>query len=237
MERVGGVTRSIVLALALCVTAGNARAGREAPVLPLSAQVEGEGYEQLSMRWWQWAFSFPDAMAPYRDPDGRLCDIGQQGPVWFLAGTDGRDWVQRRCVVPTGMHLFLPIINMFHRSASPVPSWRQQVACDSLRRSSAVNNDSLSSAQVLIDGVPLRHPERFRVRTSTCFDPFPTTGSDKASGYLGASDGYWLLLPPLSPGRHTIAIGANYGNTDSADAYSDMLQNFEYILEVGGESI
>lgn len=239
MERLGYAARAIVLAAGLCVTAGVAQAGRDdaARVLPLTSKVDGEGYEQLSARWWRWANSFPQALAPYRDPDGRLCDIGQEGAVWFLAGTDGSAWVQRRCIVPSGKHVFLPIINMYQRSSVAVPSAGREAMCDALRRSIAANNDALSSAQVLIDGVRVEHPERWRVSTPQCFDPFPEKDGGKGSGFVAASDGYWLLLPPLSPGRHTIAIGANYANPDQEEGYGDMLQNFEYVLEIGGQSI
>ncbi len=230
--------RLVVWAAGCWLAMGIAYAGQPVakdPVMPLTAKVEGEGYEQLSIRWWRWANSFPYDFAPYRDPDGRLCDMGQNGAVWFLAGTDGRDWVQRRCVVPKDKHVFLPIINMYQRSSGPVAASQRKVMCDSLRDSIGVNNSSLSSAQVLVDGVPVSRPERFRVTTPACFDPFPQEDG-KNSGYVAASDGYWVLLPPLSPGRHTIMIGANYRNQDG-ESIDEMLQNFEYVLEVGGQSI
>ena len=58
---------------------------RACNALPLVTQVEGEGYPELTARWWQWAMAAP--VEPYLDPDGRLCAMNQDGPVWFLAGT------------------------------------------------------------------------------------------------------------------------------------------------------
>jgi hypothetical protein len=78
-------------------------------VLPLDTRVEGEGYPELTARWWQWAMAAP--IEPYFDPDGRFCAMHQDGPVWFLAGTSGGDPVHRRCVVPSGKYLLLPVIN------------------------------------------------------------------------------------------------------------------------------
>ena len=52
---------------------------------------------------------------------------------------------------------------------------------------------------------------------------------------MAASDGYWLLLPPLSPGRHTVSVGANYDADGSG--YGRMVQSFEYVLWIGGEGV
>src|SRR4051812_39446710 len=52
-----------------------------------SDAVAGISTGEWTARWWRWALTQP--IAPYLDPDGRLCDLGQEGPVWFLAGTNG----------------------------------------------------------------------------------------------------------------------------------------------------
>ena len=59
----------------------------------------------------------------------------------------------------------------------------------------------------------------------------PMDPSDPTS-QLAAADGYWLMIKPLTRGRHILVIGANYGA--SAAAYGGMNQNFEYVLDVGG---
>lgn len=200
-------------------------------VMPLSAQVEGRGYAELSADWWKW--SYAQMIPPYKDPDGRLCDLGQSGPVWFLAGTDGSFDAKRECVVPKGKHLFLPVINMIHHSPrtqdkSRIPS------CKEMQGGAAVNNDRLVSAIVFVDGVRINDISAFRVRSKGCFQLFandPTDDSDQ--NIMAASDGYWLLIAPLSAGKHTIRVGANYGSKD--EAYGHMIQNFEYELWIGGE--
>src|SRR6476660_6689629 len=79
---------------------------------PLSpaASVEGRSFATLTADWWRWAQA--SAIPPYLDPDGRLCDTGQSGPVWFLAGTDGTFAPRRECAVPEGKHVLVPVINM-----------------------------------------------------------------------------------------------------------------------------
>lgn len=49
---------------------------------------------------------------------------------------------------------------------------------------------------------------------------------------LAAADGYWVMLKPLPPGRHTLVVAANYGGTGDG-GYANLRQNFEYVLHVG----
>lgn len=211
------------LALA-CASAGHASAQTDAASVPWSdSAVEGISLGDWTAQWWRWASNA--AVTPYLDPDGRLCDIDQSGPVWFLAGTDGTFQPYRRCVVPEGKYLLLPVINMV--------TWQQsdpgkRAGCAALQASSAVNNDRLVSAVVLLDGKPLGDIRLHRIRSDDCFALDP----DDASSPLAAADGYWLMLKPLSRGHHTLSVGANYGAT--GEAYGQMTQNFEYELNVGG---
>ncbi len=79
---------------AMFVCAANAHAvssspGAYAPALPDIAKVEGISQPELTNRWWQWAGSFEYADSPVSDATGERCGAGQEGPVWFLAGTYG----------------------------------------------------------------------------------------------------------------------------------------------------
>lgn len=195
-------------------------------VLPADARVEGESVAALTARWWQWANAM--AFPPYRDPDGRLCELGQSGPVWFLAGTDGSFEPQRRCTVPEGRHLLVPIINMYRSGARDVGDADDAALCARLQASVAVNNDRLGSAVVLLDGEPLAQASRMRVRSDGCFPADPAD----PEGHIAAADGYWLLLAPLPRGRHRLVVGANYAGED---AFGELSQNFEYLIDVGGD--
>lgn len=200
-------------------------AGTAAPAaerLLVEDAVDGVSLGEWTARWWQWSMAqwFP----PYLDPDGRLCELGQKGPVWFLAGTDGSFNAMRSCTVPLEAHLLVPLINMVQYQ----PRGRTR-SCEELQKDVAVNNDHLASAVVLLDGQPLGDLRAHRVRSEGCFRLDP----DDPSSPLAAADGYWLMLRPLSPGRHTLVVGANYDAGGDAD-YRDMHQTFEYALDVGG---
>jgi len=197
-------------------------------LLAPDAKVDGVTFGEFTARWWQWAEFMP--IAPFLDPDGRLCDIDQEGPVWFLAGTDGTFNVKRTCVIPKGRYILVPIINMRYSSTRQHNGKPLPLPCKVLQESAAVNNDRLGSAIVLIDGVRVTNVAKYRVRSNGCF---PLVAGDEESAST-AADGYWLMLKPLPPGRHTLTIGANYASDESG--YGQMVQNFEYLLHVGGKT-
>lgn len=234
--------------LAACIGVGTAVTAAE-PAGEAPSTIEGLSAADWTGRWWQWVFSFPPGSEPYRDRDGRLCDHAQHGPVWFLAGTDGSFDARRHCRVPAGRHLLVPLINMVHYSlieglpgkdASPEGSPTRGLrafTCDRLQQRVAVNNDHLASAVVVLDGEPLPSTAVRRLRTEHCFDPYAGPGNEgRNSGMHAAADGYWLLLPPLPPGRHVLSVGANYA-VPGDDGYGSMVQNFEYALDVGEPTI
>lgn len=155
--------------------------------------------------------------------------------MWFLAGSDGSANMKRRCRVPVGKHLFLPIINLYLRTRYENLAKFRTEHCRSLLEGLALNNEALRSAVVLIDGVRVAAPQRCRVCTEHCFDPFNDEERKGVATYVAASDGYWLLLPPLKAGWHTLVVGANYDLEGAdEDGYGKMVQNSEYMLDVGG---
>jgi hypothetical protein len=191
-----------------------------------SGPVDGQSLGAWTTKWWHWAFS--QSVEPYLDPDGRLCELGQEGPVWFLAGTDGTFRPKRECVVPEGKYLMVPVINMIYMQQAGTPN---AASCEELQAEVAVNNDSLRSAVAMLDGKPLGDLKLRRVRSDGCF----RLDQEDPRSRLAAADGYWLMIKPLSRGRHTLVVGANYGASHAA--YGDMNQNFEYVLDVGGKAL
>lgn len=188
--------------------------------IPADKTVDEASQARWSERWWQWVGRFAQAQGkPYLDPDGSLCAQHQdQGPVWFLAGTDGNFDAVRNCRVPAGKHLFVPLINwVVTRDIVGEMSCAQKQA--QARRFA----DHVVSGLVLLDGRPVGELKRMRVASGDCF-----TSPDGSSG---ASDGYWLMLKPLPPGKHQLAVAATF-----RDGPRQTMQNFRYELEVEDEA-
>ncbi|WP_374474122.1 hypothetical protein [Arenimonas sp.] len=194
--------------------------------LPADAKVEGRGYPELAEAWWRWAFQKPDGMRPSQDPTGAQCHHGQTGDVWFLAGTLGTGPVERRCRVPQGRRLFLPVIVALEYS---VPGRRRD--CAALRAAAEAVAERMVVNRVELDGEPLV-PVRSAPRD--CFDAFADAQYDELRPGIYApayTDGLWLLLPPLAPGRHRLVVDARQATDVPVRSRFD--QQFTYVLEVG----
>ncbi len=203
-----------------------AGASQPSVVVAPGTPVNGTTQAEYAARWWQWARRVPPGVQPFQDPTGAQCALNQQGDVWFLAGTDGTADVIRRCTMPTKTYVFLPIINMIGNSQPGAP-----LTCAQAKAFARANNDHLASAQVSIDGEPVRDISRFRI-SSGCFDSFQFAHylSRRDSYFPAATDGYWLMLRPLSPGLHHIRVRAHYDNP--RQELGDLEQVFEYQLQV-----
>jgi len=218
------VTGAALVAAVVCAPAGasppNAAAPRVVPPLVIPP-VPGV-YETLAVRWWQYALGQPTATNPLTDPTGANCAVGQSGPVFFLAGTAGSGTVDRTACVVHGPHaLFFPLVNAFD----------VHTPGDGLDTPALVYDDfvntlhfRLDTAFATLDGVPVRNLDPARSPFRACAAPvrgcFPdsfslTFPADNLFGlpagvYAPAvQDGIYLLLAPLTPGRHTLHFGGS----------------------------
>jgi hypothetical protein len=185
-------------------------------LLQPSEQVQGKRVDAFPALWWRWANRPYGGMFPYQDPDGAHCAVNQSGPVWFLAGTEGTEGVTRRCRVPAGKHVFLPVITMMELG--------EPERCERTKANVRANNEHVVATEVSVDGhryalAPLR-------MSSDCFSVY---GHGRGGA---ATDGYWLMLAPMAEGEHRLRVKVRYDNPGSD--FGDMDQDFEYDLQVGG---
>ena len=172
---------------------------------------------QWSARWWRWVGRFDDINAvPQRDPNGGRCAMHQEGPVWFLAGTDGTFDAVRTCTIPADKYVFVPLINwVVHRGVQDAT-----MSCADKQAEAARRADHVVTGLVLLDGRPVGELQRMRVASGGCFEM-------SAQNTASASDGYWLMLKPLPPGKHQLAIAAA-----SPEDPRRSMQTSRYELEV-----
>lgn len=212
-------------AVALAIAAGQALGVAAPSALARDARVGGKPVSDYPALWWQWANTKRWGARPFQDPSGAQCALNQSGPVWFLAGTDGTDTVHRRCRVPTGRHLFLPVIAMLETATPGVAR-----TCEQVKKAAAANNEHAVLVRVTLDGQAI-HASSLRI-ASECFNAH--TRSDYLTRNDGwspaATDGYWLMLAPLEPGEHSLVVSAHYANPGSP--YGDLEQDFRYTLEI-----
>ncbi|MCB0213126.1 MAG: hypothetical protein KDJ52_27540 [Anaerolineae bacterium] len=182
------------------------------PVLPPNAKAFGKSYGEWSVEFWQWLYSMPVDAHPLFDTAD--CSQNQSGKVWFLGGTftvssPEPDVVvgtaDRDCTIPTGKALFFPMINVECNVFAGDGQNEQE-----LRDCATGLIDFVDEAHVtvVIDGKSVSNIADYRIE-SPAFEwgPLPPNnvlGADEGTTSLAVGDGYYVMLPPLSAGEHTI---------------------------------
>jgi hypothetical protein len=245
MKRMNAVKSIRGLVLVLTMAANLALAGNANPkVLPPNSAPYGKSYGEWGAAWWQWAVSFPYEVNPvYNDPTGAFAGLGQSGPVWFLAGTGGTNAV-RACTVPAGKGLFFPILNIMVDYPCPEPPVFQpapgQTMEDFLTQWAHWYIDHVTALAAEVDGVALQGLEKYRAYSKMFYvtmDPSLIVVDPCNIGPTpqpAVSEGYWIMLAPLTPGNHLIHFTGRWLFTQEPDGFDwDFTVDVTYYLTVG----
>jgi len=179
-------------------------------VVPPISNLEGKSYAEWSVAWWQRTLSNPFYQGP-GDLTGQYFPLHQSGPVWFLQGTVGS--VERSCTMPSDTYLVCPLILYENDYPCPDttfhPPYGQSLE-DWLTAGAKAVIDGLTPPSLEVDGVALKNLTSYRA-TSKLFtftgDLSMQANFDACitgSPQVAVSDGYLVILKPLSPGTHTL---------------------------------
>jgi len=195
--------------------------------VPTNEHVAGKALHQYANIWWQWTSTMGNERSPVRDKTGEYCHVKQSGDVWFLAGGYGTSKIKRHCVIPQGKHIFFPIINMAYWPENDI-----QKTCEQVKQESALNNSELYFVYVELDGHSIPNMRNNRIKSEDCFDLHELLAKEQATEkvFPAATDGYWLMLKPLSKGIHSLKFNAQYHNKTAV--HGNMMQDIEYTIEV-----
>ncbi|MCL4788714.1 MAG: hypothetical protein KJ070_18290 [Verrucomicrobia bacterium] len=205
------IINSTLLATVLAlggITSASADGGghRGANILPPHSHPFGKSYGEWSANWWQWLMEHPIEGHP--GVDGPDFDVrsGQHGKVWFLSSPFGT--VERTVQIPTGKALFIGLLNAEASDLEDLGNTEaeQREIADWLA-------DHIAEVSCSVDGKPVKHIERFRVQSPqfsfTAPDPWIFSPAPGGEG-TAVADGYFVMLPPLSKGKHTIRITGSF---------------------------
>jgi len=208
MKRIATCLLSLLLPMASLA----AEPAATATLVPPAEKIFGRSQAEWSGCWWQWAASFEDEDSPVADRTGTKCHLGQEGEVWFLAGTYGTQRTIRKCTVPAGKYLFFPLIN-----SVIYPREGFSLSCGMAMSSAARETAGVSSLVLEVDGKLYGNLQAYRQATVRCFDL-----AERAGGGLepAAGNGYYIMLRPLSPGTHTINFGGVLPDMSQAVTYT-----------------
>lgn len=220
------------VALACLTVAGPCMAGRgfypPSAVFPRDAVVYGKTYGEWSSAWYQWVSTQPASKNPLFDTAD--CSAGQSGPVWFLGGRYCSTLdpscpdkpATRECTVPAGKALYFPVVNFqcadaeaklgYCGDAGPIVTEMRAFIADGI--------DQTTNLRVEVDGrAVLGDLKRdFRVQSPFFTSFLPEDNFLAAIGETGVGagqvwgvdDGIYVMLKPLTRGKHTIRFAGTF---------------------------
>jgi hypothetical protein len=204
-----GLVGLLLTAGSLCLAHG---ANGNPGVLPVNSKPYGKTYGEWSAEHWKWLLSMPYEGHPLNDDGDVDLSKGQSGHVWFLGGTFTSTELPggivvgeatRNGTVPVGKALFFPIIDT---EASTLEG--NGTTYEELLAVAAFFTDAATNLSCEVDGVAVQNLEAYRVQSPLdTFGPLPDgnlLGAPEGATSPFASDGYFLMLAPLSAGQHTI---------------------------------
>jgi len=178
-------------------------------------KVHGKTYGQWAAEWVQWSEAGPAGQNAITDTTGKFCAANQpKKDVWFLAGTFG-GLVERTCTIPKDRALFYPL---FESPWIDCPGTPDEDLSDAEVRSIVAGQiDAACQLESTLDGVAISslrvlivRAQSRRFRTVLPDNPAIAGVCDPplVGGKTGRRivDGYWVMLPPLSPGKHTLTL-------------------------------
>ncbi len=181
-------------------------------VLPPTSKVQGLTYGEWLAKWWQYALSIPAPQNPIIGGIGANCAFQRIGDVGLVLA-DSMAGVPINCEVPAGMKLYFEVLGAECSTLEEAPFYGGNEA-ELLACAQALVPQDL---QASLDGVTVPNLSKY-FSTSPLYEftvpednALETPGS--ASG-KSIGSGVYLMLAPLSPGKHTIHLQGTYPTLD-----------------------
>ncbi len=200
---------------------------------PLAFAPEAHPYGQnmikWSENWWKYIVSIPTDKNPELDMTGADCTVSQQGKVWYLALV-GTGSVTRTCTIPKGKALMVNLSGVLNDYPCPDTSFHPapgQSLQDFLTQGAMQTVDLVNALTLTVDGQEV--PNLFSYRYTSPLFQFTgnTTLQTSLDGCItgrpqpAVSDGYYVMLHPLSAGVHTIVFtSSDTHNNQSSVTYN-----------------
>jgi hypothetical protein len=192
----------------------------------------GIPYNESTSIWWRWLISIPLSESPAADTTGQNCAKNQTGPVWFLAGTF-QGSAERTCEIPAGKGILFPVFNA-ECSFAEYPNLKTDSELSQCAKEAI---DGVTFVQASIDGVEIQNLSRIQSPAFNVTFPGQNIFGVQAGPTRSVSDGFWIFLQPMSPGKHEINFkGAliDYTTTGIATITNDVTYHLNVVAVPGG---
>ncbi|HUL82020.1 MAG TPA: hypothetical protein VL131_07755 [Gammaproteobacteria bacterium] len=193
---------------ALAIPGAAARADHDTRVVRAGGSAAGKTIGEWTGEWWQAAIEASDFPFPVGGVQPGA--LGGSRPVFFAVASPGPGFTVYTYTVPRGKFVLLPLYTY---------SWAVQSSedpCSAYACAARLSDRFVRATKAMsvsIDGEEVEHPFEHFERTPQFFEADAPVdgwwaGGDPAFAgpWFGYASGYWLMLKPLSPGRHVVWI-------------------------------
>jgi hypothetical protein len=185
------------------------------PVVTQDTEAGEHAYRELTQSWLEWAMALPWSTGPITDETGDQCALGQEGRVWYLAGTPGGA-VERSCTIPRNKYLYFPLLNLWSIPRPHLVDTDEELAnfVAFFTELFPERREAVCSLTLRLDGEDLLgDTEEIDAETWVALlEPFEIEVNDdnfveNPESYMGGTYPAALLLRPLEPGDHVLEFG------------------------------
>ena len=216
-------------------------ASSSAQVLPPSSLPYGYSYQEWSAKWWQWTLGQSTNNLELVGYSG-ICE-GPASRVAFLAGvyipgSGGISIETNHVTILADTPLFFPILSIWVDNTGCPTNTFTSLTADELAAEAAGDWSAVTVTTCTIDGVPVAGLDN---PTNTAYlvqsPPFSYTTAEHGTVladfgepcipggltvYPAVADGVYLMLSPLSPGKHSIHFVGVVGPVSSPFVEDDI---------------
>jgi len=195
-------------------------------VLDPGASYAGRTIAEWTAEWWTWAWNSPAGSDPLGDMTGALAGQNNDGPVFFVAGSNAGGTITRSFSVAEGRALLVPMINYWENCVGDIA-----VSCGpgyvanpgaTLLANTETYRTAATSVFLSVDGAPIANPTTHWEVSGVFLGGTADAGEALTVLYAGAGldivgldispsvvSGYYAMITGLSPGDHTLVYGGS----------------------------
>jgi uncharacterized protein YecT (DUF1311 family) len=166
-------------------------------LVPAYEKIFGLDHKETAMAFWNWLLNHKANQNPSTDRTGEQCAILQNFDFWFLAGADAADKVERKCTVPYGVNIVIPVMSLM--LAGDIES-----GCKSTSEVAKLAPHTIQNSFIEIDGKRFDRLQDYAAKEFSCSE---LKLGDCVFAKYANWFGLWVPLRPLERGEHLITFG------------------------------
>jgi len=173
--------------------------------------IAGRSLDEWAVEWNRWTYAQTSCDSPWTDIDGSQCGLYQDedSPVFFLTFAPS-ETPRSKCKLPSDKFIFVPVITVTVDNVGEEPP----LEAEELERDAMDGLESMRDQMLVVDGssfpmeehvvAPIKHtallPAAPNYYTCQGVEGYENLTLDPV--YVA---GYFALLPPPGPGKHTLS--------------------------------